>query len=292
MLGAGTVSPPHLLRPAAGMTRPLSLSYYTVPELSPLETVAAAAQAGCSHVGLRLLGGQPGGGETPLLLEAALQTEMLAAMADRGIAALDANTARIVPETRVCDYIPFLDAAARLGARHVMASVDDADPARPVDNVCRLCDLADERGLTVDLEFVPWMALSDLSAAADLVRICNRDALGIALDTLHFHRSGSSVEDLARLPRRRFRYAQICDAPALETPPKRDDLIFEATQERLLPGHGDIDLAAILRALPGGIPLALEIPQATLAKSGISAVERVSRAVAATRKLLAGAGAG
>ncbi len=274
------------------MTRPLSLSYYTVPELSPLETVAVAAQAGCSHVGLRLLGGQPGGSETPLLLEAALQAEMLAAMADRGIAPLDANTARIVPDTMVTDYIPFLDAAARLGARHVMASVDDADPARPVDNVCLLCDLADERGLTVDLEFVPWMALSDLSAAADLVRICNRDALGIALDTLHFHRSGSSVEDLARLPRRRFRYAQICDARASETLPPRERLVHEATKERLLPGEGDIDLAAILRALPGGIPLALEIPQAALAASGIPAFERVSSAVAATRKLLTGAGVG
>jgi len=40
-----------------------------------------------------------------------------------GIAALAANTARIVPETRVADYMPFLDAAARLGARHVMASL-------------------------------------------------------------------------------------------------------------------------------------------------------------------------
>ena len=274
------------------MTRAISLSYYTVPELSPLETVDAASRAGCSHVGLRLLSGQPGGGETSLLLESALQAELLAAMADRGIAALDANTARIVPATQVADYIPFLDAAARLGARHVMASVDDADPARSVDTVCRLCDLATERGLTVDLEFVPWMALSDLSAAAGLIRDCNRDALGIALDTLHFHRSGSSVEDLARMPRRWFRYAQICDAPALETLPPRARLVHEATRERLLPGAGDIDLAAILRALPDGIPLALEIPQAALAAAGMNAIERVSRAVAATRKLLAEAGVG
>ncbi len=274
------------------MTRPLSLSYYTAPELSPLETVAVAAQAGCSHVGLRLLGGQPGGSETPLLLDRGLQTAMLEAMADAGIAALDANTARIVPETQVADYAPFLDAAARLGARHVMASVDDADPDRSADNVGRLCDLAAERGLTVDLEFVPWTALSGLRAAADLVRTCRHDALGIAVDTLHFHRSGSSADELARLPRRWFRYAQICDAPGSKTLPPRERLVHEATKERLLPGEGDIDLAAILRALPAGIPLALEIPQAALTASGLGAAERVSRAVAATRRLLTVAGTG
>lgn len=267
------------------MTRPLSLSYYTVPELSPLETVAVAAQAGCSHVGLRLLGGQPGGGETPLLLDRSLQAEMLGAMADAGIAALDANTARIVPETRAADFTPFLDAAARLGARHVMASVDDADRDRSIDNVACLCDLAAERGLTVDLEFVPWMALSGLEAAVEMVRTCKHDALGIAVDTLHFHRSGGSIEALARLPRRWFRYAQICDAPATGTPPSRDRLIHEATKERLLPGAGDIDLAGILRALPDNIPLALEIPQTALA-TRMGAAGRVSRAVAATRKLL------
>ena len=274
------------------MTRPLSLSYYTVPELSPPETVAAAAQAGCSHVGLRLLGGQPGGGEAPLLLEPALQAEMLAAMADRGIAALDANTARIVPDTRVADYIPFLDVAARLGARHVMASIDDADRGRSIDNVVRLCTLAAERSLTVDLEFVPWMTLSGLQAAVETVRACKHDALGIAVDTLHFHRSGSSAGTLARLPRRWFRYAQICDAPALNTQPPRERLVHEATKERLLPGEGGIDLAAILRALPRGIPLALEIPQAGLAASGMDAFERVARAVAATRRLLVEAGTG
>ncbi|MDE0716720.1 MAG: TIM barrel protein [Rhodospirillaceae bacterium] len=267
------------------MTRPLSLSYYTVPELSPLETVAVAAQAGCSHVGLRLLGGQPGGGEMPLLLDPALQADLLEAMADTGITALDANTARIVPETRVADYVPFLDAAARLGARHVMASVDDADRNRSLDNVTGLCDLAAERGLTVDLEFVPWMALNGLAAAADMVGTCNRDVLGIAVDTLHFHRSGSSIEALALLPRRWFRYAQLCDAPANGTPPSRDRLIHEATKERLLPGAGVIDLAGILRALPGNIPLALEIPQTALAKR-MDAAGRVSRAVAATRRLL------
>jgi sugar phosphate isomerase/epimerase len=58
-----------------------------------------------------------------------------------------------------------------------------------------------------------------------------------------------------------------------------------AVSERLFPGEGAIDLAGLLRALPFGIPIALEVPTATLALTA-PAAERLQRAVAATRKLL------
>ena len=48
---------------------PLSLSYYTVPELSPPDMVTVAADQGFAHVGLRLLGGQPDGDPMPLLAD-------------------------------------------------------------------------------------------------------------------------------------------------------------------------------------------------------------------------------
>src|SRR5476649_738536 len=48
---------------------PLSLSYYTVPELSPAETVQVAAETGCRYVGVRLLGGQPTGDLPPIMTD-------------------------------------------------------------------------------------------------------------------------------------------------------------------------------------------------------------------------------
>ena len=147
------------------MTRALSLSFYTVPTLSPPETVSIAADTGCRHVGLRLLGGQPGGGGMPLLRDPALRRQTLVAMKSHGISALDANTARLVADTIVRDYIPFLDVASEFGARHVLATVDDPDPARRIDNLSHLCDLAAERGMTIDLEFVPLLQLSNISEA-------------------------------------------------------------------------------------------------------------------------------
>ncbi len=181
--------------------------------------------------------------------------------------------------------MPFLDAAAELGARHVLTTADDTDHERLQDNLCALCDAAAARGLTIDLEFVPWLSVSSLAGATDLVRRCDHAALGIAVDALHFHRSGSELTELQGLPRPWFRYVQVCDAADAAAPSAREALIHEAVRERLLPGDGVIDLNGLLRVLPPELPLALEIPQATLAAS-MQAKERVSRAVRATRALL------
>jgi sugar phosphate isomerase/epimerase len=107
---------------------------------------------------------------------------------------------------------------------------------------------------------------------------------GSAVDALHFDRSHSRLSDLSALPRTWFRYVQLCDAPRARAS-DRESLIHEAVSERMFPGEGAIDLAGLLRALPSGIPIALEVPTATLART-TPAAERLQRAVAATRKLL------
>lgn len=278
------------INPLADTERPLSLSFYTVPELDALETVAVAAVAGCRHVGLRLLGRQPGGGETALLSDPALRREVRAAMSAHSVSALDANTVRLVPATDIAAYSPFFDAASELGARHVLTTVDDPEPDRLIDNLMRLCEMAAEHALTIDFEFVPWLHLSNIEAAARLIRQCKHPALGISVDALHFFRSQGSPEQIIQMPREWFRYAQLCDAASAVLPPSRDAFITEATEERLPPGEGVIDLVGLLRALPSGIPLALEIPQVSLSHSQPAHI-RVKQAVAATRRILRAAAA-
>lgn len=264
---------------------PLSLAYYTVPELSPPDMVTVAADAGCAHVGLRLLGGQPDGEPMPLLADPALRREMGRRMDDTGVTALDANTARVLPHTDLDAFRPFLEAAAELGARHVLATGDDPDGGRLAERLGRLCDAAADFGLSVQFEFVPWMSVPDVTAAAALVARAGRSNLGIALDALHYHRSGGTPTDVAAVPARLFAYAHLCDAPAAFAP-DRDSMLHVAVRERLFPGEGGIDLVGLLRALPKDLPLALEIPTATLART-MDARTRVARAVAATRRLLA-----
>jgi sugar phosphate isomerase/epimerase len=265
-------------------TIPLSLSYYTVPELSPTQMVREAAAAGFDFVGARLLNGQPGRDPAPLMASSAMRRETIACLRDAGVGVLDASGARLRPETDMATFAPFIDAAAELGARHILASGDDPDEPRLAARFAELCELAGQSGLTVDLEFVPWMSVADLTLAARMVRTVARANFGIAVDALHFDRSRSRLSDLAALPRTWFRYVQLCDAPRAWAS-DRESLIHEAVSERLFPGEGAIDLAGLLRALPSGIPIALEIPTATLART-TPAAERLQRAVAATRKLL------
>jgi len=272
-------------RPLADSGRPLSLSFYTVHELTPLETVSVAAACGCRHVGLRLLGGQPGNSETDLIKDTALRRQMISAMAAAGVTALDANTVRLVPATEAAAYLPFFDAAAELGARHVLTTVDDADSKRRLDNLAQLCEIAAARDLTIDFEFVPWLQLANLEQAARLVEECASPVLGISVDALHFYRSNGQPRQIDGMPAAWFRYAQICDVATSARPPTREAFIHEATAERLPPGEGVIDLVALLRALPPRIPLALEIPQLELARSA-PALARVKHAVAATRRVL------
>jgi sugar phosphate isomerase/epimerase len=265
-------------------TIPLSLSYYTVPELSPTQMVREAAAAGFDFVGARLLNGQPGRDPAPLMASSAMRRETIACLRDAGMGVLDASGARLRPETDMAAFAPFIDAAAEMGARHILASGDDPDEPRLAARFAELCELAGRSGLTVDLEFVPWMSVADLTLAARMVRTVACANFGIAVDALHFDRSRSRLSDLAALPRTWFRYVQLCDAPRAWAS-DRESLIHEAVSERLFPGEGAIDLAGLLRALPSGIPIALEIPTATLART-TPAAERLQRAVAATRKLL------
>jgi sugar phosphate isomerase/epimerase len=264
---------------------PLSLSYYTVPELAPPTMVRAAADAGFAFVGVRLLNGQPGRDLAPLMQDPAVRRETLAALRDTGLGVLDASGARLVPSTDVRMFSAFLETAAEMGARHVLATGDDPDEARLVSRLSELCARAAAFELTVDLEFVPWMSVRDLATAARVVRAVQHPAMGIAVDALHFDRSRSTVDQLRALPRTWFRYVQLCDAPA-EWSDDRDALLHAATRERLFPGRGAIDLAAMLRALPHGIPVALEIPMAGNAQT-MPAPERLRLAVAAARDTLA-----
>lgn len=270
---------------ANAASRTLSLSYYTVPELSAPAAVEVAARTGCAHVGLRLLAGQPDVDLLPAMTDAGVRREIKDALAATGVSILDANTARLVPGSRVSMFEPFLDIAAELGAHHVLATGDDPQRERLAANLRELCELAASRRLTVEFEFVPWMTVPDIAGAARLLGEVGHPALGIAVDALHVSRSASRLSDLTAIPPDRFRYLHLCDASA-QLPLGRDALLAEAVGERLFPGEGSLDLVGLLRALPDHIPLALEVPTRTLALT-MPAPERVRRAVEGARRVLA-----
>ena len=153
-----------------------------------------------------------------------------------------------------------------------------------VERFAAFCDLASGHGLTGDLEFMPWSTVPDLATAIRVVAAADRPNAGVLLDPLHFDRSGSRIEDLARVPRAQLHYWQICDAPR-EKPSSLEGMLHTARAERLFPGEGGLDLVSLVHAMPPELLIAIEVPKTELATS-VPGAERVRRAVAATRQIL------
>jgi len=266
------------------MARSIGLAALTVLELTPPQMVDCAAQAGYSHVGLRLIPATPTEPHYATIGDTPLMREVLARLAGTGVTVLDVEILRLTPLTAVCDFLPLLETAARLGARNALVAGNDPEESRLIDRFGALCDLAAPFGIAPCIEPMPWTDCRDFAQGARIVGAVNRPNAGLLIDPIHFDRGGSTAREITQVPAAWLRYAQLCDAPAAR-PTDTETLLLQARAERLLPGDGGLDLPGILRALGPDVPLGLEIPMVALARS-VPAVERARRALAATRALL------
>jgi sugar phosphate isomerase/epimerase len=119
--------------------------------------------------------------------------------------------------------------------------------------------LASQHGLRAVLEFFPWTVVPDLSAALRAIEAAERPALGILVDTLHFNRSTSELDDLDQISASRLPFVHVADAP-VQARYTTEELLHAAREERLPPGEGGIDIKRILSHMPQDIPIALEVP--------------------------------
>lgn len=240
--------------------RRYSLAHLTALDLPPPRLVTTASAAGYDYVGLRLLPSAPGGLFYDLVADAHLLRETKARLQETDIQVFDVEIIRLGPDFRVKPILPFLDVAAALGARAVLVAGDDPDPARLAASYAGFCEAAALYGLTGDIEFMPWTKIPDIASARHVITAAGTPAnAGILVDALHYARSPGGPTEIAAIPRSLLHYAQICDAPAT-IPTSDEELIFAARQERLLPGTGGIDIAAMLGALPPDLPLSVELP--------------------------------
>ena len=258
------------------MGHAFSLAYLTVFGTPPPRMIEIAARTGYDAVGLRLIPVTANEPAFALARDRALLRQTKQQLASTGIQVLDAELFRLTPDCDVSAFCVDLDACAELGVRHVIAQTPDDLASRAAENFGALCDLAKERDLAVDLEFVTWTETPSLDRAAQIVSLANRDNGGILIDTLHFARSHCSVAALAALPQRWFRYAQVCDAP-YEEPTTDEGLIFAARNDRLFLGEGGLGIREILAALPEDLWLSLEIPRALMTQQrGVETVARLA----------------
>jgi sugar phosphate isomerase/epimerase len=179
--------------------------------------------------------------------------------------------------------------ADALGARSINAAdvlggswgVDDAAEA-----FAGLCDRAAEHNLLVHLEFLPWSRVADLRTASEVVSRADRRNGGVAIDAWHWFRSEtpSDVVTLRAIPGDKVLAIQLDDAPATPEP----NLMSATLHQRLLPGEGAIDLAALLGALQDigtATPLGVEVFSDAL--HALGPIEAAQRAADAARSVMA-----
>jgi sugar phosphate isomerase/epimerase len=243
-------------------TRPTTLgrddllaSFYTLsgaPNGQPArhsfdDRVRAAAEAGYAGIGMTMFD-----------VEASTSTgrtlEGLAAIAaDHGISVAEVETLSFQPVLTDADRAAareMFQAGERLRARHANVLIR-RPPGTPVDldeaaaSFAELCDLAAGHGLLVGFEFMPFMAVSTVDVAAAIVGRAARDNGGLVVDSYHFFRGGSRLEDLAAVPKSSFVTLQLSDVPAEAAA----DLLVETRQARRLPGEGALPLESFMRTV-------------------------------------------
>lgn len=262
------------------MTRPIGLAALTVLDLSPPHQIRTAAQAGYSHVGLRLIPATPEEVRHSIVGESQMVRDVERLLADTGIKVLDVEIFRLTPDVRIADFEPAMATASRLGARHMLVAGNDPEESRLRDSFARLSEAASRYGLHASLEPMPWTNVPTVAAARRIIGAADAVA-GVLIDAIHFFRADNTLDEIAAIPRQHLHYMQLCDARA-DRPADTAELIRQARGDRLFPGDGGLDLRGLLRALPPDIPVSLEIPVA----EAMEPLVRARRALEAAKRLL------
>jgi len=259
------------------VTPVLSLASGVMPEASPLELIAAAGAAGWQAVGLWI---------EPERFTHDYLCQVQRALDASGLRVLDAEVIWLRPGPLDPQHLRALDIARTLGAEHVLTVSSDPDHAATAAKLGALCDHAGD-SLRVVLEFGAFTEVRNLTQAGEIIQQADRPNLGMLIDTLHWHRSGSTLEQIRTLPPQWLTYAQLCDAggpgPDIED---KAAVRLEAVDFRLLPGDGDLPLEAWLQALPVNLPLSLEIRSLSLRSACPDFTERARVVLEHTRRWL------
>ncbi|CAB4362374.1 MAG: TIM barrel protein [Actinobacteria bacterium] len=142
----------------------------------------------------------------------------------------------------------FLDCASELGIERLTAvqlAPDAVVHDVAVEGFTTLCDDAAAHGFGVQLEFMPFSGISNLSIALRLLRDADRANASLLLDVCHFSRSGGTADDLRMIPSGLVSALQLADGPLAAPTDTRDEAMFH----RRLPGDGQFHVAELLAVL-------------------------------------------
>jgi sugar phosphate isomerase/epimerase len=253
--------------------------------MPPVEFIRLAARLDCRFIGIGLTAMTyynphmyP---DWSLRSDSALRREARSAMRDTGVTPSLCEGFAVRPGVEAEALAPDLDLVAELGCPCINLGSAERDKSRAIDQFGAVAELAGQRGILVTSE-IGMPPLVTLAAGLRLIEQVGRRNFRLLIDTMHFFRMGSRLEDLIGHADA-IGYVQLADAPrANDTLPYME----EALHERLPPGSGELPLAELIPLLPSGVVIGVEVPQRSLAAAGIGPDERIGNAVRAARTLI------
>ncbi|MCI5109421.1 MAG: sugar phosphate isomerase/epimerase and 4-hydroxyphenylpyruvate domain-containing protein [Marivita sp.] len=121
-----------------------------------------------------------------------------------------------------------------------------------------LGERAAKRGLRIGFEALAWgRHINDHRDAWEVVRRAEHDSVGIILDSFHTLARKIDPDTIRRIPGDKIFFVQLADAPAIDM-----DLLYWSRHFRNMPGEGDLDVTAFMRAVMAtgyDGPISLEI---------------------------------
>lgn len=269
------------------MERKYSLAHLTVGGWTPPEMIYNVKLIGYDYVGIRnIYMGLPGEANYDLSGKNNLYKLTKAALADTGMKIHDIELARICDDKDVSSYESAFEVAAELGVTDVISSIWTPNKGYYIEQFAKLCDLAKQYNLFVNLEYVTWASVMNLKGIKEVINTVNKDNAGYMIDTLHFNRSRDELSELDDIPKDKFHMAHICDGPA-EIPTDKEGLVFTGRDARLYVGEGAINIAEIISRLADDTVLGIELPHIQRVKD-YGYTEHARRCLETAKKYFAG----
>ena len=260
----------------------LSLHHLCALDVSPAKLVTLAAGAGCRHVCLFTHVPEAARRFYPMV-----QAHDISALADHmsasGVSLCNLEVFPLDGRDDPSAFEEALRVGAALGATRATAHIHDADIDTATTRFEQFCAMAAHHGIIAGLEFNAFSAVKDILYAASIVQGAGQPNGELVCDTLHLVRSGGTAADVAAVAGL-IGYVQISDGPATIS---NADCWSEAIRQRALPGEGDFPIVEIMQCLGRRAVIEIEVPQDVARKAGVGPEDRVRRAVAATRAVLA-----
>jgi sugar phosphate isomerase/epimerase len=244
------------------MAREYSLAHLSMIAVPPARLADVASGAGFDWFSLRLTPSPSTGIDHGHLGDDRALAHLRQHIDDSGARLLDLEVIRMTGPESVSAAVPLLDAAQALGARFIIATVEDPDPVRRIETLADLAQAASSRDVAIALEFMMFSACPDLLDAVAVVRACGASNVVVLPDVLHLTRSGGTTQELTDVDPRLLPYAQICGADGPGAAADAAAARAEGVRSRLLPDEGDLPVREFVRALPPTTILAVEAPLA------------------------------